>query len=101
MNTINKVLDVELLYMMSTYIVDGVCIKSRLNYPELVDAEEATRRVEHFENIAIQVDNRTTIYCDTQKETIIKDLLMKNERVLQAYDEGRLIINTHKGVTKI
>lgn len=53
----------DLLYLSNTYILDGKCVKSRHSDCN-IDKEEIQKRIDDFDNIVIQNNDKIDIYCD-------------------------------------
>jgi hypothetical protein len=81
----------KLYNMMSTYVIDGKCIKNR--YGALsIGKKEIKRRMENFENIAIQNDDKIVMYCDNNLFPLVKDTIENDSFISRAHKNNKVVL---------
>lgn len=93
---INKVkYSQQLVFMAKTYVVDGVCVKSRAQIPEDMTNEDIDFAIKNYENIGIQKDRQIDFYCDKEFNEDFEHYIKTKAigPVKKAYEEGYIKLN--------
>lgn len=82
----------DIAKLLNYYFVDGKCIKNRYGYTDEVSKEIADINVNNFSNIGIQSENKLKVYCDTNVERRIMNLIEhpSSKYLKKAYDKGNI-----------
>lgn len=83
----------ELGYMAETYIIDGVCVKSRHRKIEDVTEEDIITDMANHKNISIQNGDKIDIYCDEIFADRLRSYMKYASSAAaasRAYQEGRI-----------
>lgn len=81
----------QLYNMMSTYVIDGKCVKNRYGASN-IDKKEIKRRIVNFENIAIQKDDKVIMYCDSNLFPLIKATIENNSFISRAHKDNKVVL---------
>lgn len=81
----------KLYKMMSTYVIDGKCVKNRYGASN-IDKKEIKRRIDNFENIATQNDDKVIMYCDSNLFPLIKDTIENDTFISRAHKDNKVVL---------
>lgn len=85
----------DLFYLANTYILDGKCVKSRYSDCN-IDKKEIQKRIDDYNNIVIQNNNKIDIYCDAQFQKQFRNLIVgyfenkrnREDSIFKMYEAG-------------